>query len=149
MINNRVQSLLDLGLSTEAVVDILSRLPRLLGYQSSQLQAMGGYLTGLSGLSKAELAIILQREPRLLTYSVGGMSPSSLAENPWCLQRNVPTTRQLLYGDEEACTPQHCTRSLKLLINRVDCTADELIAMSDLQQRGSTALRLHMSHCYV
>ena len=93
MINNRVQSLLDLGLSTEAVVDILSRLPRLLGYQSSQLQAMGGYLTGLSGLSKAELAIILQREPRLLTYSVGGMSLPSLAAHPWCLQRNVPTAR--------------------------------------------------------
>ena len=51
MVNNRIQTLLDLGLSREAVVDILTRLPRLLGYQSKQLQAMGAYLTGLCGIS--------------------------------------------------------------------------------------------------
>ena len=73
MIERRLQGLLDLGLTEEAVADMLSRMPTLLGYQSKQLQAMREYLGGLAGLSRADVASLLQKEPRILSYSVAGV----------------------------------------------------------------------------
>ena len=73
MVESRLQGLLDLGLTEEAVADMLSRMPTLLGYQSKQLQAMREYLGGLAGLSRADVASLLQKEPRILSYSVAGV----------------------------------------------------------------------------
>ena len=73
IVESRLQGLLDLGLSDKAVVDMLSRMPTLLGYQSKQLQAMREYLGGLAGFSNADVASLLQKEPRILSYSVAGV----------------------------------------------------------------------------
>ena len=62
-----------LGLAEEAVADMLLRVPTLLGYQSKQLRAMREYLGGLAGLSGADVASLLQKEPRILSYSVAGV----------------------------------------------------------------------------
>ena len=73
IVESRLQGLLDLGLSDKAVADMLSGIPTLLGYQSKQLQAMREYLGGLAGLSEADMASLLQKEPRILSYSVAGV----------------------------------------------------------------------------
>ena len=73
VVESRLQGLSDLGLTDEAVADMLPRLPTLLGYQSKQLQAMREDLGGLAGLSRADVASLLQKEPRILSYSVAGV----------------------------------------------------------------------------
>ena len=73
MVERRLQGLMDLGLTEAAVAGMLSRMPTLLGYQSKQLQAMREYLGGLAGLSRADVASLLQKEPRILSYSVAGV----------------------------------------------------------------------------
>ena len=73
MVESRLQGLLDLGLTEEAVADMLSRMPTLLGYQSKHLQAMREYLGGLAGLSRADMASLLQKQPRILSYCVAGV----------------------------------------------------------------------------
>ena len=52
---------------------MLSRMPTLLGYQSKQLRAMQEYLVDLAGLSSADVASLLQKEPLILSYSVAGV----------------------------------------------------------------------------
>ena len=52
---------------------MLSRMPTLLGYQSEQLQAMREHLGGLAGLSRADVASLLQKVPRVLSYSWAGV----------------------------------------------------------------------------
>ena len=52
---------------------MLSRSPSLLGYQSKQLQAMQEDLGGLAGLSRANVASLLRKEPRILSYSCAGV----------------------------------------------------------------------------
>ena len=73
MVESRLQGLSDLGLTDRAVADMLSRMPALLGYQSKQLQAMREDLGGLAGLSRADMASLLRKEPRILSYSVAGV----------------------------------------------------------------------------
>ena len=73
IVDSRLQGLLDLCLTDAAVADMLSRVPTLLGYQSKQLQAILEYLGGRAGLSDAVMASSLQREPRILSYSVAGV----------------------------------------------------------------------------
>ncbi|CAK0782084.1 hypothetical protein CVIRNUC_005550 [Coccomyxa viridis] len=51
---------------------MLSRSPSLLGYQSKQLQAMQEDLGGLAGLSRENVASLLRKEPRILSYSCAG-----------------------------------------------------------------------------
>ena len=80
MVESRLQGFLDL--TDKAVTDMLSQLPALLGYQSEQLQAMREGLGGLAGLPGADVASLLQKEPRILGYSWPGVpsrrrSPSS------------------------------------------------------------------------
>ena len=74
VVQSRLQGLLDLGLTDKAVTDMLSRMPTLLGYQSEQLQAMQEHLGGHGGLSRIDVATLLQHEPRILSYSVAGVS---------------------------------------------------------------------------
>ena len=73
MVESRLQGLLDLGLTEEAVADMLSRMPTLLGYQSKHLQATQEYLGGHAGFSRADVALLLQKQPRILSYSVAGV----------------------------------------------------------------------------
>ena len=73
VVESRLQGLSDLDLTNEAVADMLSRSPSLLGYQSKQLQAMQEDLGGLAGLSRADVASLLRKEPRILSYSVAGV----------------------------------------------------------------------------
>ena len=71
VVESRLQGLL--RLSDRAIVDMLSRRPTLLGYQSKQLQAMREYLGGRAGLSDADIASLLQKEPRILSHSLAGV----------------------------------------------------------------------------
>ena len=57
----------------KAVTDMLSRMPTLLDYQTEQLQAMQDYLGGHGGLSRVDVASLLQHEPRILSYSLAGV----------------------------------------------------------------------------
>lgn len=77
MIERRLQALKGLGFSAEAIVSMLSRVPSLLGYQSKGFNAIGEYLTGLGGLSKADVAALVQKDPRVLTYSITGKAASN------------------------------------------------------------------------
>lgn len=87
LIERRLQALQDLGLCAEAIAGMLSRMPSLLGYQSRHLQAMGEYLTGLGGLTKADVALLLQKEPRILSYSFEGAPlPAALLDMLSCSQ---------------------------------------------------------------
>ena len=82
MIERRLQALKRLGLSAEAIVSMLSRVPSLLGYQSKGFNAIGEYLTGLGGLSKADVAALVQKDPRVLTYSITGKAASTEPMEP-------------------------------------------------------------------
>ena len=73
VVQSRLQGLLDLGLTEKAVTDMLSRMPTLLGYQSEQLQAMQECLGGLAGLSRLDVASLLQKVPRVLSYNWAGV----------------------------------------------------------------------------
>ena len=73
LVQSRLQSLMDLGLTDKAVTDMLSRMPTLLGYQSEQLQAMQEYLGGHGGLSRVDVASLLEKDPGILSYSVAGV----------------------------------------------------------------------------
>ena len=77
MIKRRLQALKGLGFSAEAIVSMLSRVPSLLGYQSKGFNAIGEYLTGLGGLSKADVDALVQKDPRVLTYSITGKAASN------------------------------------------------------------------------
>lgn len=96
IVDSRLQGLLDLGLSEEAVADLLSRVPTLLGYQSKQLQAVRECLGGPAGLSDADVASLLQKEPRILSSSVAGVlgdwHDAVLCMCPRCLLVGVIST---------------------------------------------------------
>ena len=88
MVESRLQGLSDLGLTDEAVADMLSQSPTLLGYHSKQLQAMREALGGHVGLSRTDVASLLQKEPRILSYSVAGV----LGDLFYTLLCNAPST---------------------------------------------------------
>ena len=90
VVESRLQGLSDLGLTDEAVADMLSRSPTLLRYQSMQLQAMREDLGGLAGLSRADVASLLQKEPRILSYSVAGVLGNFFYAVPCMCPQQLP-----------------------------------------------------------
>ena len=96
MVESRLQGLSDLGLTAEAVADMLLRSPTLLGYQSAQLQAMREDLGGLPGLSCADVASLLQKEPRILSYSCAGMIGDFSYALPCMCPQQLPAETSLM-----------------------------------------------------
>ena len=89
-VESRLQGLSDLGLTDRAIADMLSRMPALLRYQSKQLQAMRGHLEGLAGLSHANVASLLRKEPRILSYSVAGVLGDFFYALLWMCPQQLP-----------------------------------------------------------
>ena len=69
---------------------MLSRSPTLLGYQSKQLQAMQEVLGGFAGLSRADVASLLRKEPRILSYTVAGVLGDSFYALLWMRPQQLP-----------------------------------------------------------
>lgn len=70
----RLALLIRLCLSKENAVAILTRAPSILAYQSQQMLHIADYIASLGSFSIEDVAVLLQREPRILGYSLTGTS---------------------------------------------------------------------------
>jgi hypothetical protein len=74
VVKRRLHVLLDLYKTRERAVAAMDRVPSLLGVQSQSMLLVADYVRSIGGFSEEDLAIILEREPRLLAYSLTGIA---------------------------------------------------------------------------
>ncbi|KAK9820573.1 hypothetical protein WJX72_011781 [[Myrmecia] bisecta] len=90
-IRERVQFLRQLGLSWAGVGSALERVPFLLGFSTDQMARVTMFLAGL-GLSREDIAYVVDIEPRILGFSVKG----SLIPAVGCFRRLGITNADLI-----------------------------------------------------
>ncbi|BDA42652.1 Transcription termination factor MTERF4, chloroplastic [Coccomyxa sp. Obi] len=77
LVEKRLALVLQLGLSKENAILMLTRVPSILGHQSQQMLHIADYIASLGSFSTEDVAVLLQREPRILGYNlIGAVIPA-------------------------------------------------------------------------